>query len=247
MENAAPLSPTPSLRPLAREGFAPRILASLTEYIAVAGLRAGDRLPTERTLAAQLGVGRSTVREALQTWQAMGLVEIRTGSGTYLVQEVRRTSLHVPVTINLDRAAVLNSLELRRAIETDAARLAARRATDAEVDAMGRALEEMEAVYAEHGFAIRQDQAFHAALFRASGNPLYPQIFLQIIPRISEAFNGSRENPFVTEPFADASQPDHRRLFEAVAARDPEAAEAAVTRILDFVETTLRQDARDDA
>ena len=99
----------------------------------------------------------------------------------------------------------------------------------------------MEEVYAEHGFAIRQDHAFHAALFRASGNPLYPQIFLQIITRISEAFNGSRQNPFVTEPFADDSQPDHRALFEAVAARDPDTAIAAVTRILDFVETTLRQ------
>ena len=232
----------PSLRPLPRDGFATRVQESLTEYVEVAGLEAGDRLPTERTLAAQLGVSRSTIREALHSWQAMGLVEIRKGSGTYLLGPVSRRSLHLPVTINLERAAVLNSLELRRAIETDAARLAALRGRPDHVEALRAALERMEATYAAHGFAIREDQAFHEALFTASGNPLYPQIFRQIITRISEAFNDSRHNPFVTEPFADASQPDHRRLYEAVAAGDADGAMAAVRRIIDFVEGALRDD-----
>ncbi|CUH40230.1 L-lactate utilization operon repressor [Jannaschia seosinensis] len=231
-----------SLRPLERDGFATRILKSLTAYIQAAELKAGDRLPTERALAAQLGVGRSTVREALQTWQAMGLVQIRKGSGTYLAQDIRATSLHVPVTINLEREAVLNSLELRRAIETDAARLAARRGRAEDVERIRAALEEMEAAYAAHGFAIRQDRTFHEAMFTASGNPLYLQIFQQIITRISDAFNGSRENPFVTEPYADESQPDHRRLYEAVAEGDEAGAVAAVMRIIDFVEAALRHD-----
>jgi len=240
LDAASPVPP--SLRPLAREGFAPRVLKSLTQYVEVAGLSVGDRLPTERALAAQLGVSRSTIREALQTWQAMGLVEIRKGSGTYLLRPVSSSALHLPVTINLERAAVLNSLELRRAIETDAARLAALRGRPEQVEAMGAALERMKTAYAVHGFAIREDRAFHEALFAASGNPLYPQIFQQIITRISEAFNESRHNPFVTRPFADASQPDHRRLYEAVVAGDAERAMAAVTRIIDFVESTLRNE-----
>ncbi len=231
-----------SLRPLRRESFAERVLTALTAYVETAGLTVGDRLPTERALAEQLGVSRSTIREALQSWHAMGLVRIRKGSGTYLAQDVRASSLHIPVTITLERKAVLDSLELRRAIETDAARLAARRGPTAAIDRLGEALEEMEAVYARHGFAIREDRAFHEALYLASGNPLYLQIFGQIITRISESFNALSENPFVTEPFADASQPDHRVLYEAVAAGDEAGAVASVTRIIDFVESTLRSE-----
>ncbi|SFQ07610.1 transcriptional regulator, GntR family [Tranquillimonas alkanivorans] len=242
MATEAPQRSQLSLRPLERDGFTARVLRSLTAFIQTADLKPGDRLPTERTLAAQLGVSRSTIREALQTWQAMGVVQIRKGSGTYLARDVRATSLHVPVTINLERQAVLDSLELRRAIETDAARLAARRGRSEDVERMRVALEEMEAAYAEHGFAIRQDRAFHEAMFTASRNPLYLQIFQQVINRISDAFNESRENPFVTEPYADESQPDHRRLYEAVACRDEAGAVAAVTRIIDFVESTLRHD-----
>lgn len=242
MEPAETQNAAVSLRPLQREGYGGRILKSLTAYVEAAGLTVGDRLPTERALAAQLGVSRPTVREALQTWQAMGLVEIRKGSGTYLVQDIRATSLHVPVTIQLGREAVLYSLELRRAIETDAARLAVRRGRPEDVERLRLALEAMEAVYAEHGFAIRQDKAFHEALYVASGNPLYLQIFRQLITRVSEGFNESEENPFVTEPYADASQPDHRVLYEAVTAGDADGAAQAVTRILDFVETTLRHD-----
>ena len=231
-----------SLRPLKAEGYLGRIQQSLVAYIEAAGLGVGDRLPNERTLAAQLGVSRPTIREALQTWQAMDLVETRMGSGTYLRQEIRAGALHVPVTIDLDREAVLHSLELRRAIETDAARLAVRRGTPEQVDELGRALETMETVYTVHGFAIREDRAFHEALYVASSNPLYLQIFRQLITRVSDRFNASEENPFVTEPFADASQPDHRDLYEALVARDEGRAVAAVTRILDFVEEELRRD-----
>lgn len=242
MPTIDPLPHPLSLRPLRRESFAERVLASLTAYVETAGVKVGDRLPTERALAEQLGVSRSTIREALQSWQAMGLVRVRKGSGTYLAQDVRASSLHIPVTITLERKAVLDSLELRRAIETDAARLAARRGRPVDIARMRKALETMERVYARHGFAIREDRAFHEALYTASGNPLYLQIFRQIITRISEAFNELSENPFVTEPFADASQPDHRVLYEAVAAGDEAGAEAAVTRIVDFVESTLRRD-----
>ncbi len=231
-----------SLRPLSQEGYRGRILKSLMAYVEAGGLGAGDRLPNERTLAAQLGVSRPTIREALQSWQAMGFVDIRKGSGTYLVQDIGTASVHMPVTIQLGREAIFHLLELRRVIETDAARLAVLRGSPQDIERMRLALEAMERAYAAHGFANRQDDVFHEALYLASGNPLYLQVFRQLVVKVVETFNGSKDNPFVTEPFADDSQPDHRALYEAVAARDADAAVAAVTRILDFVETTLRHD-----
>lgn len=240
MENET--EPQYSLRPITSISHGSSVLQALSAYITEAGLKRGDRLPSERSLAEQLGVSRSTVREALQSWQAMGLVSMRKGSGTYLDQEVNGAALHVPVTITLEKKAVLDSLELRRSIESDAARLAARRAGKADLERLKATLEEMEAVYRRHGFALRQDKKFHEALYMASGNPLYLQISQQIITRIAEAFDQSRQNPFVTKPFADESQPDHRVLYEAIVARDEDAAVAAVARILNFVETTLRDE-----
>lgn len=229
------------LRPLAQESRPEKVQNALAALIQSAGLQPGDRLPAERSLAEQLCVSRPTVREAMRNWQAMGLVEMRVGSGTYLRQQVGPDSIHVPVTFQLERRAVMQALELRRAIETDAARLAAVRADAATLARIEAALVAMETVYARHGVAIRQDKTFHEEVYRASGNPLYLQIYRDIITRIADAFNATTDNPFVVEPFTDLSQPDHRRLHEAIAARDPEGAAAAVARILDFVERTLRE------
>lgn len=235
-------SPRGSLRPLSHITHADRVQVALAAFVAESALKPGDRLPSERALAEQLGVGRSTIREALQAWQAKGIVTMRMGSGTYLERPVGAHSIHVPMTFELERQAVLHALELRRAIETDAARLAAARASEADLARLNRALVNMEQVYARQGIAVRQDKLFHEALYIAAGNPLYLQIFQQVITRISDAFNAADANPFVTEAFADLSQPDHRRLYEAVAQGDGDGAVAAVTRILDFVEGRLRDD-----
>src|SRR5713226_912832 len=114
-----------------------RQVQSLTEGEA---LKPGDRLPSERELAEQFQVSRVTVRQALSVLQAMGLVESRVGDGTFAggshnsVVTVLAPMLHPP------KSTLLEQLELRRLIEPEIARLAAERATDAQVGEMRRSL-----------------------------------------------------------------------------------------------------------
>lgn len=230
----------PPARPV---GADQAVLKALSDFVARAGLGEGDRLPPERELAERLGVGRSTVREALKRWEALGVVAMRKGSGTYLAMAVGADAIHAPVTLRVERQAVLYILELRRTIEVESARLAALRATEADRARIMTALEALETAYAKWGVAVQEDRAFHEAIYAASHNPLFLQIFRQVVTRFNDAFNATDANPFVVKPFTDGSMPDHRRLALAIQAGDPDGAVATVTAILDFVEQEIR-DAR---
>src|SRR4051812_10480243 len=95
----------------------------------------GKKLPTERILAERLKVSRNTVREALTRWEGLGLVERRQGSGTYLKAAVSLDMLHMPLTLAAgnDFSSLMQTLEIRRALEAEAAALCAVRAGRADL------------------------------------------------------------------------------------------------------------------
>src|SRR3954451_21945189 len=104
------------------------VLDALAEMIARAGLGVGDRLPPEVTLAARLGVGRSTIREALNRWEGLGLIRRKRGAGTFLAARVSTSRGLVPTTIRLEGEALLRLIEVRRALEDAVVQQAARNA-----------------------------------------------------------------------------------------------------------------------
>src|ERR1700710_1503488 len=105
------------------------VLDALADMIERAGLQVGDRLPPEITLAEHLGVGRSTIREALNRWEGLGLIRRKRGAGTFLSARVPSSKGLVPMMIRLEGEALLRFLEVRRALETAAVRKAAQNAT----------------------------------------------------------------------------------------------------------------------
>ncbi|MDR3067950.1 MAG: GntR family transcriptional regulator, partial [Cellulomonas sp.] len=131
----------------------------------------GSRMPTEPVLAELLGVGRNTVREAVQSLVHSGLVERRQGSGTYVVG-----TSELAVSIGREVAAACRSdvVEVRRALEVEAARLAAVRRTTSDVAEINRARDARQTAYAAGDLAqmVVTDLALHRAVVRASGNPL---------------------------------------------------------------------------
>src|SRR4030095_16398729 len=101
-------------------------VAALAKYVTSAGVLPGGRLPPERVLAEQLEVSRATVREALKQWEGLGIVEMRKGSGTYLKRTISPDSVHVPLIVaGSDIASLLHALEVRRALEGEAAAICA--------------------------------------------------------------------------------------------------------------------------
>lgn len=212
------------------------VLDALAEMIDRAGLGVGDRLPPEITLAARLGVGRSTIREALNRWEGLGLIRRKRGAGTFLAARVSTNRGLVPTMIRLEGEALLRLIEVRRALETDVVGKAARNASPAQRAEISRLCDALLVeVYAKHPWRPA-DAAFHGAIYDASGNPM----FGQILSRLDHALERSAESPFGRDEFGMDSFPPHRVLADAIVARDPIAAVAAINHILDIVDGEIR-------
>ncbi|WP_280419360.1 FadR/GntR family transcriptional regulator [Nocardia carnea] len=198
-------------------------LAEQAADLLLARIRAGEwplghKLPGETTLAAQLGVGRSTLREAVRVLAGKGVLASRQGAGVFV------TSLDIPEDwdIVLRRATIAAVLEARIAIEAEAAALAAGRRTPADLRAIRRAL----SVRATEGRTIAElvdaDTAFHRAVIVAAHNDILTQLFDTFLPRSRAAMIDMLQlRPM---PAPDEDHAAHERLAEAIAARDPAAA-----------------------
>ena len=225
------------LEPLESRSRGEAVMDALAEMIEKAGLKVGDRLPPEVLLAEHLSVGRSTIREALNRWEGLGIIRRRQGDGTYLTARVRSSAGHVPVMVRLSGEALLRLLEVRRTLETEVVRKAAVNATDAQRADIARLCEELLDVVDSGKPWRKADHAFHGAIYDASGNPM----FGQILQRLDEALEQSEESPFARNDFGLASFPLHRALSDSVVSGDPDAASRAINIILDSVEAEIEE------
>jgi DNA-binding FadR family transcriptional regulator len=218
------------------------VLKALAGFVRQEALGPGEKLPTERILAERLKVSRNTVREALTRWEGLGLVERRQGSGTYLKVAVSPDLLHMPLTLagGNDFTGLMRTLEIRRALEAEAAALCAIRAGKAEIDEIERKLDIMEEAFQTRaGMSAEEDWEFHQAVYRASGNPL----FEQIIAAMHELFHRFWEHPLGVRDFGHASFPYHRTIFDRIAAHDSDGARAEALKLIATVEDDLKRGA----
>lgn len=179
----------------------------------------GAKLPGETTLAAELGVGRSTVREAVRMLAGLGMLESRQGAGVFL----RRSSPRQDWDRVLRTEEILHVVEVRNTVEIEAARLAATRRDEADLQALRRALDARSAASGAAAF-VDADIALHRAVVVAAHNPVLTELFETFVPRLRDAMldlMDVREMTASSQPDADA----HRLLVEAIA--DGAAAKAA--------------------
>lgn len=227
------------LTPLPSIDRTQQVIDALSSFIESSKLQAGDRLPTERELMAALSVGRSTIREVLTYFQALGVMETRKGSGTFLLKPVSKGTIHMPLSLDPPhlRDALLQTLEVRRGIECEAGMVAARKRTDEDIVNIEQKLNEMERVHMSKGTSGPEDLAFHLAVYDATHNPL----FRQLLEQMRETFERFWDHPFDRQDFARRSFPYHRTLFNAIVDQDPEAARAETLKILDVVEEDIKE------
>jgi len=227
------------LTPLPSIDRTQQVIDALSDFIESSKLQAGDRLPTERELGAALSVGRSTIREVITHFQALGVMETRKGSGTYLLKPVSKATIHMPLSLDTAhlRDALLQTLEVRRGIECEAGMVAAKRRTAKDIAIIEEKLDEMERVHIAKGTSGPEDLAFHLAVYDATHNPL----FKQLLEQMRGSFERFWTHPFDRQDFARRSFPFHRTLFNAIVAQDPEAARAETLKILDVVEEDIKE------
>ena len=224
------------LEPLENRTRNVAVLDALAEMVERAGLKIGDRLPPEISLAASLGVGRSTIREALNRWEGLGIIRRRRGDGTYLAAKVQTSRGLVPTMVRLEGEALLRLLEIRRTLENDVVRKATANATPKQRQDISRLCDFLLDDVNTGRPWRKADHAFHGAIYDASGNPMYGQI----LTNLDHALERGDMSPFNRDAFGLGSFPMHRDLADAIVAEDQEAAVAAINRILDSVEDEVR-------
>ncbi|MCV7357823.1 FadR/GntR family transcriptional regulator [Mycolicibacterium fluoranthenivorans] len=181
----------------------------------------GHRLPGETTLAAQLGVGRSTLREAIRELAGKGVLESRQGAGVFV------TALDAGEDWDavLRRSTIAAVIEARIAIEAEAAALAATRRTPADLREIRRALAARGVPDQSVSDHVDADMAFHRAVISAAHNEVLIQLFDAFLPRLRTAMIDMLKIAPVSSEAADHAC--HQELAEAIATRSPEAAAAA--------------------
>ena len=169
----APLQPSRSLT----EDLVRRLGAQIRSGT----LQPGARLPTEQMLVSSLGVSRTVVREAVAALKADGLVITRQGVGAFVAPHAHRRPFRIDADELASLPKLLNVMELRTGVETEAAGLAAERRTNADLRGIGRALAAIDAALTHEDAAVRADFEFHCAIADAAAQPALPRI--PAIPR----------------------------------------------------------------
>lgn len=216
------------MKTLKRTSITERATEEIKRYLLSGDLKPGDKLLTEAELAAQLGVGRSTVREAIRTLQAMGYVELRPGRGAFAVitspddeLSMRENAIRY---FKGNQGSLSDFLEVRILIEPYAASLAATRADHEARETLQNILVRFADAakhQPDHAELARLELEFHSTIVEASGNKLLASIFRQLC-RVFAIYS---ENSFTAYDSLEATMLEHARIVEAVLAHDSDAAE----------------------
>ncbi|MBB4952216.1 GntR family L-lactate dehydrogenase operon transcriptional regulator [Agrobacterium vitis] len=210
-------------------------------------LETGARLPSERQLAAELGVSRSSLREAIQHLTTQGRLISRRGGGTYVAELPMDTPLHrafLPLTSLVKQRPDYwqDVMEIRKSLEGDAAFYAAERASDADKIRLKAELERMSHAItdASAASAARADADFHMMIVHASHNAVFAQVMAGLFDLLEESISHSLEALYHLPSTVDMLERQHAAIIEAILAGRAAQARTAALDHLAFVERTLR-------
>jgi GntR family transcriptional regulator, transcriptional repressor for pyruvate dehydrogenase complex len=195
-------------------------------------LLGGDKLPTEAALVQQFGVSRTVVREAISRLKSLGLVESRQGSGAF-VRAAGFSPLQFDAQSVASKRAVVQMVEVRRALEAEVAALAAQRRSASDLKRIEQAAKALDQTVRAGGDGVDQDVALHRAIADAAQNEFlistldYLRQFLHGATRVTRANEARRAD------FAKQVQTEHQAIIEAIIAADPSKARKAAARHMD--------------
>lgn len=237
------MSDTSPFDPVGHESLAEAVVEQIETMIVDGILKEGRKLPSERELAEALGVSRPKLREALQTLEERGLVNVRHGEGTHIAALSGRAMSPAMLALYARHgSAFYDYLEYRREQEAFASRLAAQRATQSDKERLSEILNTLQSAWEEGDAETSQeaDLALHVAVVDASQNTT-------LIHMMASIYDLTRQGLFYNRKFLrtmDGSGKklleQHHEIVEAILGGGPDRAEEAARNHLDFVETSFR-------
>lgn len=193
------------------------ILEEIDQIIMQDQLLPGDRLPSERELAERLGVGRSSVREALRALELLDLIETRRGEGTFIKEVDSHRLIEVLASYFLrDGKAKQNVRETRRMIEIEAVRLACDRITKEQEEKLTSILQQADASWKNGEIPVEEDYQFHKTLVESSHNRLLLNIWQPLIEYSMDEFKKSLSR----EGRLENALKEHEQILQAINIKD---------------------------
>lgn len=225
-----------NIRPIRPKRVSSQVFEQIRELIYKGVFKPGQQLPPERELATSMEVSRTSVRNAIEKLVKLGLLRQVQGQGTFICSPEGREANPFSMAMATDTATYQDLLEVRRGFECNAARLAAQRASEQDLRALQKSLEEMEDDLAGDGIiSTSADTAFHMAVAYSTKNPvlihltrcMYDFLFVGIKKNLTHM--GDAEN------FEDVME-HHRAIFRAIKNREPDKAHEAMCMHLRYVQ-----------
>jgi len=221
-----------------------QVFEQISNFIRCGRFPPGTRLPAERELTATLNTSRQTIREAIYRAELVGLVEVRHGAGSFVVSQTPKVAdrpLLDLIKIEADRVGEF--FEIRRALEGWCAGHAAKVANQSHLNAMKVRLDAMRDLAVIDDAWEENDIGFHQALAAATGNPLAVRIMDILRGSFSAFYRLKRFMPTTEEQRVIWQH--HADIYDAVRARSPERARAAIVAHMDFIEQKLGESVDD--
>ncbi len=238
MTSARNISAALQFEPIRRQTVIDTVALRIEQLVRSGGLKSGDRLPPEPELAQMLRVSRSSLREALKGLMYLGLIKSRAGDGTYIQSSLSRVlNQHFQWMILLKEVKHLEVYELRKIVEPEAAALAAKRASRADIGRLEAALEGLAQARGNPELVHAFDIQFHESFSQASGNAAIQATMRMLYHATSEA----RRAVMVFIDDWGVHWQRHERVFASIRDHKPEAARKAVLEDLQYAESLLQK------
>lgn len=215
-----------------------QVADQIQDMIVNGTLQGGDKLPSERQLAEELQVSRTSIREALRALQIMGLIEVRQGEGSYINQNFEQC-LFQPLSIMfmLQKSKPEEIIELRKTIEVETAYLAAKRADDEEIEKLRGIIEQLKVLkdLNDENASVVVDKEFHYCIAKASKNQLLVNVLNVISDLMDKFIKEARGMILIDERNKEVLIHQHEAIFKGLESRDPEAAADAMRTHIKFI------------
>ncbi|BDB29636.1 GntR family transcriptional regulator [Cupriavidus sp. TA19] len=225
MANSFPLDQIPDLQ------FGTRLSEQLAQALSVSirdgQFPPGQRLPTESALMERFGVSRTVVREALSRLKTLGLVESRQGSGAFVKNSGKPAPEHLVLAPDGSVNAVIQMVEVRRALEAESAALAAARCSPEDLENIKATIQALEEAVVAGGDGVAEDVAFHAAVAKAACNPFLLATLSYLNHFLLDATRVTRANEATRADFAQQVRDEHAAIVRAIESGDVVAARFA--------------------
>ncbi len=233
---------TPNFSPVSSGArLSDQVAEQLSAEIDQGRLVPGDQLPTEARLVAQFQVSRTVVREAVSRLKSLGLVDSRQGSGVFVSEKKPFAPLNFGLRQAASQEAVIQMVEVRRALEAEVAALAAQRRTAQDMVNIEQAVLALDAAVKAGGNGVAEDVKFHHAIAHAARNPFLIQTLAYLGQFLHGATQVTRANEARRIDFAAQVQSEHLAIVRAVQAADAPAARQAAGAHMDNAAARILQ------